>query len=212
MPLKISVHVEAEQAFGAENGNDAFAVGGRCGIAVGSFGVALDARNGFETKLVPKQFSAVFIEAKQAPLVRLLFFVRRAIAVNASFEIGSAAGFNGGGDIDVVLPDDRAGVAQARNGFLPANVLAGFKVPFGGRRLVGEAGAVRAAKLGPVGGRGESRNGENRQRQCQGMGQFHQQQRVIMQPCEGSLLFTVTHDRSMPKLDSFFHGESRERQ
>ena len=97
----------------------------------------------------------MFVEGEQAPLVLLLFFVGCAIAVDAGFKVGFPAGFNGGSDIDAVPPDDRAGVAQARNGFLPANVLAGFEVPLGGRGLVGETGGILAAKLGPVGGRGE---------------------------------------------------------
>jgi len=87
VPLEIAVHVEAEKAFGAENRDDALAIGGRGGIAMGSLGVALDARDGFIAEFIPQNFSIAFIEAEQAPLVRLFFLVGCTIAVDADFEV-----------------------------------------------------------------------------------------------------------------------------
>jgi len=114
--------------------------------------MAFDSRDAFVTEFVPEEFAITFVDAKQAPLVGLFFLVGCAIAVNADFEVGLAVRFDSGSDIDAVLPDDWAGVAETKDGFLPANVFSGFAVPSSGSGLVREAGGVRAAELGPVRG------------------------------------------------------------
>lgn len=159
VPLQIAVHVEAEETFGAEDGDNSFAICSRRRIAVGRFGVAFDAGNGFEFEFIPYRLAAVFIEAEQTPLVPLFFVIGFARAVDANLEIGFAAGFDGSRDIDAVLPDDWAGVPEAGNSFLPANVFAGFYIPIARRSFSGDARSVRAAELGPVGRGSETRKG-----------------------------------------------------
>ncbi len=58
---------------------------------------------------------------------------------------GSGSPLIGGGEEHAVAPDDRAGVAEAGDRRLPADVRAGLHVP-GDRRVlaVGDAGRVRA--------------------------------------------------------------------
>src|SRR5262249_24361244 len=122
VPEQNAVHIKAEQPFGTENRDDALAISGRSGIAMGSFGVALDARNAFVAQPVPKKFAAAFIEAKQAPLVSFLFAVGRAISVDACLEFRLSARLNCSGDIDPILPDDWAGMPKSGNGFLPTDI------------------------------------------------------------------------------------------
>ena len=156
VPKQNTVHVKAEEAFRAKNGDDARAI--RCWrrIAMGSFGVSLDARDSFIAEPVPEEFPGVFIETEQTPLVRFLFLVGCAVAIDADFEVGLSARFDGSSDIDAILPDDWASVAKAGNRFLPTNVFATFQIPFRGSGLIGKAGAIRAAELRPIGRRRES--------------------------------------------------------
>lgn len=124
--------------------------------------MTLNARNAFITKFIPEEFTALFIDADQTPLVRLFFLIRRTVAVNANFQIGFAARFDGSDDEYVILPDDWARMAEARNRLLPSNIFAVFKVPVGGSGLGGKAGAIRAAELGPV--RGGGQGGDRQQK------------------------------------------------
>ncbi len=74
------------------------------------------------------------------------------VPVQPELEFGFAARLDGGGDIDAVLPHNRAGVAKAGNRRLPADIFSGFDVPGDWRGVVGDAAGLRAAELGPVDG------------------------------------------------------------
>ena len=128
--------------------------------------MAFRTRHGFEAELVPENFAIRFVEAKQPPLMSFGFFVGTDVAIQAGFEFGFVAGFDGSGDEDIAAPNDRAGVAKARQRRLPADILTSVNIPLSRRRSVREAACMRAAELRPIGGRrrrerGLSQQGDN---------------------------------------------------
>src|ERR1051326_7427322 len=96
--------------------------------------MAFGAGDGFERLLVPEDFAGGFVETEQAPLVRFFLGVRINVAVKAHLQIGFAAGFGRGREEKVVLPNDRAGVAETGDRRLPTDVLARGDIPSHGGR------------------------------------------------------------------------------
>ena len=146
------VGVEAEKAFGGENGDDETAVGGGSGVGVGGFGVAFDAGDGFVAEFVEENLSGGAIEGEEAPFVFGLVVGGGDVAVEADFEIGFGAGADGGYDVNAIAPDDRRGVGEAGDGGFPEDIFVTFDVPFGwGGDILIDAAGARAAELRPVG-------------------------------------------------------------
>ena len=116
------------------------------------FRVARRPRDGFQSEFVPKDFARPLVQAKEPPLLRPLFMIGLNVSVQPELEFGFVAWLDGGGDIDAVLPHNRAGVAQAGNRRLPADIFSGFDVPGDWRGVVGNAAGLRATELWPVDG------------------------------------------------------------
>src|SRR6187200_3140080 len=92
-------------------------------------GVPFYARHAFVSGFVPKDFAGHFVEAEQAPLMRLFLGVGDPTAVQSHFQLRLRARLYGGSDVDAIFPNDRACVAQSGNGRLPSDVLTVFESP-----------------------------------------------------------------------------------
>src|SRR5438309_5819724 len=117
------------------------------------FGMAFDARNGFETRFVEDDFATGFVQRQQPPLVRVLVVGGLDVSVKSDLEIGLARP-RGGGHIDTTAPNDRRRVSQSRNRRLPPDILALLDIP--SRRRDGiriHSARLRSAELRPVTGR-----------------------------------------------------------
>src|SRR5690242_13574268 len=113
--------------------------------------MALDARNGFPTELVPKSFAGLFFHAKQTPLVLFFFGVTIDVAVQTNFEFRPGAGVNGRCDVNMRAPNNRARVSESRNGRLPTHVDAALDIPRRRRRgTFSDAAGMRTTELRPI--------------------------------------------------------------
>src|SRR6185503_2471326 len=106
--------------------------------------------------LVPEDLSGLLVERDDRPALLAVVVRRIAGAVEADFERRLAVQADAGRDEEPVAPDDRAGVAEAREGGLPADALerpgGRIRVPRHGR--IGRRDAARALspERGPVDG------------------------------------------------------------
>src|SRR6185503_14435309 len=122
MPERLSIQVESVQAFGAEEGDDALAVGGGRRRSVAVVRMTRDARNTFARRFLPDDPSGALVEAiKLEPVLRGV-----GAAVELSGERVLKDGFrvarDGRGHENTVSPDDGAGVPEAGNRCAPGDI------------------------------------------------------------------------------------------
>jgi hypothetical protein len=113
-PQKLSLAIKTEQSFRAENGHDAFSIGGGRRIAMGRFGMAFTARNAFITQRVPYDFARDLFQGEQAPLMRFLIIGRCDVTIKPHFHV-LVVGANRRGDVKNISPNDGRRMRQAGN-------------------------------------------------------------------------------------------------
>src|SRR5207249_1813911 len=111
LPQELPVAVVAVHPLRAERGDDVRAVGRRRGVGVAPLRVALHLRDALAGGLLPEDLAAALVEAVHAPGVLRRLLDRIDVAVQARAKLGLAVGADRRGDVNAVLPDDRAGVA-----------------------------------------------------------------------------------------------------
>ena len=157
-PERLAVHVPGrEHADRAEHRDDAAAVGDRRGVRLARLGVALDLRRALECLALPEDLASRLVQAVDLPGVLGEIVDRRDVAVEPRPEGLVAGAADGGDDEDAIAPDHGAGVRDAGDRGLPADVLLGVDVPLDDRALAvavargvvaAEAGQLRAAVRG----------------------------------------------------------------
>jgi hypothetical protein len=113
--------------------------------------MALDPRHTLVTQGIPNDLAALFIERQHPPFVGFIFLDRLDVAVEPNLEL-SLARFNSRGEVNAIVPNNRARVGQARHCGLPADILTRPRVPLRGqRRRVVHPKGRRSTELRPVG-------------------------------------------------------------
>lgn len=69
-PQQRAVEIVAEQTFRSEKTDEMFAIGGRRGISVGRFGVALDFGYAFVRRFFPENSSIDLVQTEDLPALR----------------------------------------------------------------------------------------------------------------------------------------------
>ena len=119
LPEKLAGEVVGVEAFGAEEGDEVFAVGREGGVGVGGFGVAGGAGEASVGGAFPDDAAGFTVEAVELPGLLGVVVGGVAGSIEADFEGGFAFGADGGGDVKMVAPEDGAGVAEAGDGGAP---------------------------------------------------------------------------------------------
>src|SRR5262249_6337733 len=141
LPEELAIAVVAVKAFRAERGEDMAAVGRRRRVGVAALRVAFDLGHARAGRLFPDDLAAALVYTVDPPGVLRRFLDRIDVTVQARFEIGLAVAADRRGDVNAVFPDDRAGVAEAGDWRLPADVEVLLHVPGERRKLaVGDPG------------------------------------------------------------------------
>src|SRR5262245_2267610 len=151
LPEQLSFHVITEEAFRPEHCHHTLSISCRGGTRMGRLRVAFDFRNTSVGNLFPEDFARSLVQAINHPLMAGVILYRFYIAVQTHSERGVCLSTNGGGDEELVTPDDRAGMSEPRYRCLPLDVLAGRHIPFGrSSEPLGDAAGIRTAERRPM--------------------------------------------------------------
>src|SRR5207244_13096510 len=101
--------------FGPKERDHVRAVGGHGAIGVRGLGMALLLRHAFMRGFIPKNFARLLVQAKDFPLLDVIVLVRRRVSIKPDLKTRGLALVAGGSHKQPVSPNDRAGVAEARN-------------------------------------------------------------------------------------------------